>query len=100
MSKTLTVFNVHPVEAYWKNRAREKVNTLIDRSPRPIRKLGKGERGICFSKKVVTDFSNADATAGIYVQGLKSATEVAYTSCAYLSFRTVIPGGGGTPWNS
>ena len=47
-------------------------------------------------QKVVTDFSNfrsdyADATAG---------TEVAYRSCAYLSFGTVIPGGKGTPWNS
>ena len=58
MLKTLTVFNVHPVEAYRKRRALEKVKKLSltvaqDQS-------GTGERGErnMLLQKVVTDFSN------------------------------------------
>ena len=79
------------------SRTRESEQTLIDRNPRPIRKLGKGERGICFCKRLSLIFQAfvkiTQMLRPVFMS--KSATEVAYRFCAYLSFRPVIPGAGG-----
>ena len=100
MLKTLTVFNVHPVEAYRKKRAHEKVKKLSlivaqDQSGN----WGKGRQEYAFAKGCHWFFKlllRLHTAAGFYVQGLKSTTVVAYRFCAYLSlsFRTVIRGGG------
>ena len=82
-----------------KTRTRESEETLIDRSSRPIRKLGKRRQEYAFAKGCHWFFElllRLHTAAGFYVQGLKSTTVVAYRFCAYLSlsFRTVIRGGG------
>ena len=106
MLKTLTVFNVHPVEAYRKRRAREKVKKLsLTVAQDQSGNWGKGREEYAFAKGCHWLFKlllRLHTAAGFYVQGLKSTTVVAYRFCAYLSlsFRTVMPGGGGTPWNS
>ena len=100
MLKTLTVFNVHPVEAYRKKRAREKVKKLsLTVAQDQSGNWGKGREEYAFAKGCHWFFKlllRLHTAAGFYVQGLKSTTVVAYRFCAYLSlsFRTVIPGGG------